>query len=705
MTSYRARILIAEDEDGIRNSVERLLRLEGYEVIACANGQVALAQAELHLPQVLVTDIHMPEMDGFALLDAIRARSALADCSVIMLTAAEDRANMRRGMTTGADDYITKPFRREELLDSICAQLKKREQVRAVLEEASAKARGEVETRLRREFVAQLSAGASQLSKLASTAVEVPIDTQSAPESLMPGEVSLQEASVLFSDIRNFTTAAEKLAVTEVAHILAAYFERACDCVQRHGGHHLKVMGDGLMVVFDDASLKLNTLPHARRAVLAGIDLAVAAAEFQDWLNTWYHDRGLPPFAIGVGIHTGEVMFGRLGSRTNSEITPLGDAVNTAARLETLSKKLGWTLVVSAYALSAAGSGFEIGGRQTVPVKGRSATVSVCEVLGVQSRGVVDIALDEPDAIEEENIRQAIRRNSEITARAVKGALNESLTDLVVAPVASGPPKRFKTYQVLHKIGQGGMSEVYLAQDERRTGFMVLKLMRMHAQVEMSMLRRFIQEYAVLSDMDHPNIARIYDQGFTDDFAYIGMEYLEGGSLHSRMQAGLAATQVLAVMRQVASALGALHAKALVHRDLKPENLMYRATGELVLADFGVVKRLNVQSDELVRTRHGEIIGTPYYLSPEQATNRDITPQTDFYSLGVMLYEMLTGRRPYTADSVEILIARHLYADVPVLPAEHVTYQSILSRLMAKQPQDRFQTAQMLLDALDALSP
>jgi serine/threonine-protein kinase PpkA len=130
MTSYRARILIAEDEDGIRNSVERLLRLEGYEVIACANGQVALAQAELHLPQVLVTDIHMPEMDGFALLDAIRARSALADCSVIMLTAAEDRANMRRGMTTGADDYITKPFRREELLDSICAQLKKREQVR-----------------------------------------------------------------------------------------------------------------------------------------------------------------------------------------------------------------------------------------------------------------------------------------------------------------------------------------------------------------------------------------------------------------------------------------------------------------------------------------------------------------------------------------------------------------------------------------------
>lgn len=692
------KILIAEDEDGIRSSVERLLRLEGYELVACANGQSALTQAVQYPPDVLVTDIHMPGMDGFALLDAVRAHPSLSDCVVIMLTAAEDRANMRRGMTSGADDYITKPFRREELLESIAAQLKKREQLRSARDHELALVRSEAEERLRREFVAQLSSATGQAGSRHGVAADVAL-----AQAALTGELSLQEASVLFSDIRNFTTAAEKLMVTEVAHILSAYFERACDCVQRHGGHHLKVMGDGLMVVFDDASLTLGTVAHARRAMLAGLELAVAAAEFQDWLNIWYHDRGLPPFAIGIGVHTGEVMFGRLGSVINSEITPLGDAVNTAARLEALSKQLGWTLVVSDYALASAGSGFEIGDRQTLTVKGRSATVSVCEVLGVQSRGLVDIALDGPDAVQEEHIRQAIRRNSEITARAVKGALNESLADLAAMPATVGLTKRFKTYQILRKIGQGGMSEVYLAQDERRAGLIVVKLMRTHAQVEMSMLRRFIQEYAVLSSMDHPNIARIYDQGFTDDFAYIAMEYFEGGSLHARIQSGLRPAQVLLVMLQVTAALSALHGQALVHRDLKPENLMYRANGELVLADFGVVKRLNVPNDEFIKTRHGEIIGTPYYLSPEQAANRTVTAQTDFYSLGVMLYEMLTGQRPYIADSVEVLIARHLYAAIPVLPAVHISFQRILNRLMAKRAEDRFQTAEDLLMALSAV--
>jgi len=121
------RLLVAEDEAGIRNSLEQLLRLEGYDVTTCADGQQALKLAELRRPDVVITDVHMPVMDGFDLLSAIRFRPDLSTCVVIMLTAAEDRANVRQGMTLGADDYITKPFTRDELLTAIRTQLDKRQ--------------------------------------------------------------------------------------------------------------------------------------------------------------------------------------------------------------------------------------------------------------------------------------------------------------------------------------------------------------------------------------------------------------------------------------------------------------------------------------------------------------------------------------------------------------------------------------------------
>ncbi|MBL8520816.1 MAG: adenylate/guanylate cyclase domain-containing protein [Betaproteobacteria bacterium] len=201
--------------------------------------------------------------------------------------------------------------------------------------------------------------------------------------SLPPtGEVPLHEASILFSDIRNFTTAAERLTVTEVAQILAEYFQRACAVAERHGGHHVKVLGDGLMVVFDDATPG-HGLKHAVRALLVGLELAAVAQDFRLWLDTWFAGRDLPPFAIGVGLHCGEVMFGRLGSGRAAEETALGDAVNTTARIESLSKDLGWTVVASAELLARAGKGFAVGRTAHVEVRGRRRRVTVAEVTGL----------------------------------------------------------------------------------------------------------------------------------------------------------------------------------------------------------------------------------------------------------------------------------------------------------------------------------
>jgi serine/threonine protein kinase len=179
---------------------------------------------------------------------------------------------------------------------------------------------------------------------------------------------------------------------------------------------------------------------------------------------------------------------------------------------------------------------------------------------------------------------------------------------------------------------------------------------------------------------------------------------LSGGTLKDAIAQGMNHERVVDLMRQIVSALHAIHSLGLVYRDLKPENMMFRHTGELVLVDFGIVKSVRDDAKGLVETHHGQIIGTPYYVSPEQATGREVTNRSDFYCLGVVLYEMLTRDKPYRADSLDMLLARHMYAAVPELPPEHAVFQPLLSKLMAKSPDDRPSDAQAIWTNLDIMS-
>jgi serine/threonine protein kinase len=263
---------------------------------------------------------------------------------------------------------------------------------------------------------------------------------------------------------------------------------------------------------------------------------------------------------------------------------------------------------------------------------------------------------------------------------------------------------------------------VFLAYSAAQKCEVVLKVLRTSLSNDAEMLRRFIQEYAVLANLNHHHVSRIYDQGFTDDYAYIAMEYLSGGTLKQEIRArtqpgnsfyGLPSQvhgRVIDLLRQIVSALHAIHKLGLVYRDLKPDNLMFRSQGgELVLVDFGIVKNIGdhadgLMPDHMVSTEHGQVIGTPYYVSPEQATGQEVTHRSDFYSLGVMLYEMLTGERPYRGDSLNELLARHLHADIPKLPTEHRIFQPLLDSLMAKQSVDRPADAMGIWRGLDMLA-
>ncbi len=698
------RILVVEDEEGIRKNIERLLTLEGYEVATAPNGQHGLVIARSMLPDIVITDIHMPVMDGFAMLDAIRHHPELDRAIVIMLTAADERDSMRRGMRLGADDYLTKPFRREELLDAIESQLKKLARFNREKDHAVAKANALTEEKTRELFREQFSGSSFPASQFSGYAPNSQHFGMPAPAA--DAMAQTMTATVMFADIRNFTTMAERLSAAELAALLGKYFELACRPVVAFGGSHLKMLGDGLLALFEeDAQLPEGQLSHAQRALAAAVGMQEAVGSFRQWVQEQYGKRGLPSFNVGIGLHSGEVTLSRLGGMDSPEITALGDSVNIASRLQVAGKELGWQVVASMDTAQLAGTYLKRGRQELVSLRGREKPVAACEVLGIAATHALHKA-QTPAHYDALSLQTATEQNSQMTARAAKEALKESLWSLQSGSFES-MQQSFRGYQIVRKLGEGGMSDVFLAYSAAQKSEVVLKVLRTSLSNDAEMLRRFIQEYAVLANLNHHHVSRIFDQGFTDDYAYIAMEYLSGGTLKQEIRSrgtpgstfnGTPAKihgRVIDLLRQIVSALNAIHKLGLVYRDLKPDNLMFRSVGgELVLVDFGIVKNVGENTggllpERMVSTEHGQVIGTPYYVSPEQATGQEVTCRSDFYSLGVMLYEMLTGSRPYKGDSLNELLARHLHAQTPSLPPEHAIFQMLLDSLMAKKAMDR----------------
>lgn len=190
------------------------------------------------------------------------------------------------------------------------------------------------------------------------------------------------QVTVLFADIRNFTTISEHLRPHEVVEMLNTYFTRVCEPILEQGGMVDKFIGDAVMAVFGAPAPHAD---HARRAILSALAVAAKAQEFRAWMAQRFGGRPLPPFAIGIGLHTGEAVVGNIGSPKRLEFTSIGDTVNTASRLEGLTKELGWTIVVSSETIKAAGPGVVTGRREKLKVKGRQETVEVFELLGLES--------------------------------------------------------------------------------------------------------------------------------------------------------------------------------------------------------------------------------------------------------------------------------------------------------------------------------
>ena len=251
---------------------------------------------------------------------------------------------------------------------------------------------------------------------------------------------------------------------------------------------------------------------------------------------------------------------------------------------------------------------------------------------------------------------------------------------------------RIPGYKAERLVARGGMSSVYLANQESLSRRVALKVLRRFDNPRQT--ERFLHEARIIASLQHRNIITIHDVGTIGERHYIAMEYLEGGSLADRIDLGIPAIQALDLLESMASCLDFVHRKDIVHRDIKPSNILFHADGTPKLTDFGIAKQIDVDQE---LTLEGSAFGSPYYLSPEQAEDRPLDGRTDIYALGIVFYQMLTGRRPYEESSHIETIVAHLSNPIPALPEELSGYQDLLEKMIAKSPENRVGSAGELL--------
>jgi DNA-binding response OmpR family regulator len=362
-------IAVIEDDDGTRTLIASVLRKDGHAVLEAADGATGLAMVRERMPDLVVSDIQMPALDGFQMLAAMRNDAALTAIPVILLTSLQERAHMRIGMTTGADDYLTKPFRPLELKEAVNAQFDKRQRLAALQSLAVDQA---VEAALAEQT---LEIALLYDQRLARTGSESWLAEDEG------GAAKFNSAAVLFVDIRDYATWAERLSSSELAQMVQYFYASAGDTVHLFGANHMQFVGEGLLAIFG-AGQDTRSVNHGLRAVRAAFGLLEARKRVGQYAHLHFAARGLPEFDVVMALHAGPVTLTRLQGAMGSDaaLTPVGDTVTSAMALQRSAVQVGWQIAATVQAARTVAGAVRLGRRALVSVPGRSRPLDAVEL-------------------------------------------------------------------------------------------------------------------------------------------------------------------------------------------------------------------------------------------------------------------------------------------------------------------------------------
>ena len=364
-----AMIVLMEDDAATRTLVASVLKKDGHEVAAADNGQDGLALVLQHQPALVISDVQMPRMNGFEMLAALRRETTIAATPVILLTSLQERAHMRIGMTSGADDYITKPFRPGELRDAVAAQLNKR-QMQASLQALA--------------IDAALLEQRNELARLYETRLAHELSERWPTSQGGSGDERFDSATVLFVDIPQYAEVAHKLTPEELGELVKKLYGSANDTAHLFGARYMQFIGEGLLAVFT-GDTNTRTVNHGLRAARAALGVVDSARGIGKYLETAYPDRKLPPFGVHVAVNTGPLALTLLQDPLHGGMQklPVGEVVSATMQLQRRAAELGWPVALSVDTLRIVTGAVRTGRRALLDLPARTRPLDAVELTGL----------------------------------------------------------------------------------------------------------------------------------------------------------------------------------------------------------------------------------------------------------------------------------------------------------------------------------